>query len=226
MSDVQLYSNKSCPFAQRTRMVLIEKDIDFELTEVDLGEKPEWYKEVSPYGKVPLIMHSGQRIYESVIINEYLDEVFPSPPMMPSDPAMKAQARIWFHYCENYLLGATFKIFMLRKEPEKQKEAIAKLMDVLRFIDKEGFRKLSDGPFWLGEKVSLLDLHYSPFLERLAGYKKMWGVEIPEDCTRVHGWLKAMKSVKSLKETGRSEEAHYQGLLQRVEDSDKSAAAA
>lgn len=224
MAEIQIYSNASCPFAQRTRMALIEKDIDFELREVDLGEKPEWFKKISPYGKVPLITHGDERIYESAIINEYLDEVFPEPPLMPSDAAVKAQVRIWFHYCDNYFLTSNFKIFMSRNEPEKQKRAIAEFADALRFIDKEGLRKLSGGPFWLGGTVSLLDIHYSPFMERLAGYEKLWGVEIPEDCTRIHGWLAAMKNVKSVKATGRSAEEHYQGLLQRIETSEKAAA--
>jgi glutathione S-transferase len=84
---------------------------------------------------------------------------------------------------------------------------------------------LSDGPFWLGKKVSLLDLHYSPFMERLAGLKKMWGVEIPQECTRIHEWLEAMKNVKSLKAAGRSAEEHYKGLLHRIQDSEKTTVA-
>jgi len=72
MSDIELFSYEACPYAQRTRMMMIEKGISVTLTEVDLYNKPEWWKELSPYGKVPLIRHNGDIVYESRIINEYL----------------------------------------------------------------------------------------------------------------------------------------------------------
>ena len=83
MSDVEIFSAEVCPYAQRTRMVLVEKGVDFTLREVDLVNKPDWFLEVLPYSKVPVIRHQGRVVYESAIINEYLDEVYPEPPMMP-----------------------------------------------------------------------------------------------------------------------------------------------
>ena len=83
MSDVEIFSAEVCPYAQRTRMVLVEKGVDFTLREVDLANKPDWFLEVSPYSKVPVIRHQGRVVYESANINEYLDEVYPEPPMMP-----------------------------------------------------------------------------------------------------------------------------------------------
>ena len=74
MSDIKIYSFDKCPYAQRTRMALIEKGLDFELIEIDVYNKPEWFHEISPYGKVPVIVHEGKTIFESAIINEYLDE--------------------------------------------------------------------------------------------------------------------------------------------------------
>ena len=93
MSKVELFSYEACPYAQRTRMVLIEKGIEFELTEIDLYERPAWFREVSPYGKVPVLRHDGRVVYESAIINQYLDEVFPEPPLMPADPYGRAQVQ-------------------------------------------------------------------------------------------------------------------------------------
>ncbi|SVB10085.1 uncharacterized protein METZ01_LOCUS162939, partial [marine metagenome] len=80
MSSLEIFSSEGCPFAQRSRMVLIEKGVEFSLTEINLGKKPEGWEKISPYGKVPLLRNDGVTIYESAIINEYLDETFPDPP--------------------------------------------------------------------------------------------------------------------------------------------------
>ena len=104
MESIKIYSSARCPYAQRTRMLMIEKEIPFELTEVDLRNKPDWFLAVSPYGKVPVIVDDGQTIYESAIINEYLDEKYKNVPMMPKEPVERAKARIWMDYCTNKYL--------------------------------------------------------------------------------------------------------------------------
>jgi glutathione S-transferase len=89
MAEIKLYSAVVCPYAHRTRLVLQEKGIDFDLIEIDLQNPPENFRKISPYGKVPAITHNNERVWESAIINEYLDEVFPNPPLLPSNPTPK-----------------------------------------------------------------------------------------------------------------------------------------
>ncbi|BCL36245.1 hypothetical protein NSMS1_26920 [Nostoc sp. MS1] len=72
MADIKIYSAVTCPYAHRTRLVLQEKGIDFELTEIDLQNKPANFTDISPYGKVPALVHGDKRVWESAIINEYL----------------------------------------------------------------------------------------------------------------------------------------------------------
>ncbi len=211
MADVDIYSSQGCPFAQRTRMVLIEKDSLFNLTEIYLEHKPEWFEDISPYSKVPLIMHKGQRIYESAIINEYLDEVFPEPRLMPLDPAARAQARIWMHYCDNYYLAAAWGLRGSGGDSEKQAAALAKMQDRLRFMENEGLRKLSDsGPYWLGAELSLVDIQFSPFFERFCVYEELWGAKIPDECTRLIEWRENIKNTKGYQETARAPEVHIE----------------
>ena len=215
MTDLHLYSYQACPFAQRTRMTLAEKQLDFDATEIDLGQKPDWFLKVSPYGKVPCLDHKGHVLYESGIINEYLDEVFPETRLMPADPYLKAQARIWMHYCDNYYSPASWRVTTTHDDPAKQKQEIEKLYDCFAFME-EGMRKLSDGPFWLGDQVSLVDIHYSPFLERFAAYTELWDVAIPQTCTRLTAWGKAMTGTKSYQATARSVGEHVEGVKRRV----------
>ena len=82
----------------RTRMVLHEKGIDFEVHEVDLSNKSEEFLSVSPYGKVPVLSVNGTSLYESNIVNEYLDEVYGSPRLMPEDPEERASVRSWMAF--------------------------------------------------------------------------------------------------------------------------------
>ena len=73
-TKMELFTARVCPYAHRTRLVLLEKGLDFELIEVDLQNKPERFLQVSAYGKVPALVHDGVEIYESAIINEYLED--------------------------------------------------------------------------------------------------------------------------------------------------------
>ncbi|MBD2538399.1 glutathione S-transferase N-terminal domain-containing protein [Coleofasciculus sp. FACHB-SPT36] len=69
MAEVEIYSASVCPYAHRTRLALLEKGVEFKLTEIDLHNKPEWFADVSPYGKVPVIKYGSDRIWESTIIS-------------------------------------------------------------------------------------------------------------------------------------------------------------
>jgi RNA polymerase-associated protein len=89
-----LYSGTTCPFSQRCRLVLFEKGMDFEIRDVDLFNKPEDISTMNPYGQVPILVERELILYESNIINEYIDERFPHPQLMPADPLMRARARL------------------------------------------------------------------------------------------------------------------------------------
>ena len=219
MSQVELFSYEACPYAQRTRMMLLEKDIDFTLTEVDLYDRPDWWKELSPHGKVPLIRHNGDIVYESRIINEYLEEVFPEPALLPKDPMRRAKARIWIDFCDTYLLTTLHKLISDRNDEEKQAENREKIAERLLFWEREGFRKMGDGPFFLGSAISLVDLQFMPFVERFPCYEELWGAYIPEECERLRAWIDAMKERESHKQTVNSFEFH----MERYQRYDKAA---
>jgi stringent starvation protein A len=88
-----LYSGTTCPFSHRCRFVLFEKGMDFEIRDVDLYNKPEDINVMNPYGQVPILVERDLILYESNIINEYIDERFPHPQLMPGDPVDRARVR-------------------------------------------------------------------------------------------------------------------------------------
>ena len=98
-----LYSGTNCPFSQRCRLVLFEKGMDFEIRDVDLFNKPEDISVMNPYGQVPILVERDLILYESNIINEYIDERFPHPQLMPPDPVARARARLFLFNFEKEL---------------------------------------------------------------------------------------------------------------------------
>jgi glutathione S-transferase len=190
-ATIELFSFEGCPFAQRVRLALIEKEIDFDLIEIDLHNRPAWFAEISPYGKVPVIRHQGRIVYESGIINQYLDEAFPARPLMPTDAFGRAQARIWMDYCDNRYLPATHRLMAERGDPARL-EAHRKALDqVLSFIEHEALRRLGPGPFWMGPQPTLVDCHFLPFFERFSVLEELAGARWPEECTRLQQWYAA-----------------------------------
>lgn len=171
-------------------MALVEKGLPFALTEVDLFDRPAWFRDVSPYGKVPVLVHEGVTIYESAIINQYLDERFPDPPLLPPGPAARAQARIWMDYCDTRLLPA---LNALTAGGSHDRERIDALSGILRFIEREGLSRLGPGPFWFGPRPGLVDLQFAPFFERFPVYREAGGAEWPDDCPRLTEWFTAIQ---------------------------------
>jgi len=199
---LELYSASVCPFAHRTRLTLLEKGIDFQLSEIDLNNKPDWFLEVSPYGKVPVIKHEQNCIWESAIINEYLDEAFPEPPLMPKTAGERAFARIWIDFANTKLVPTFYKI-LLEQDPEKQVKWKDKYIEHLQFMETEGISKFSaEGKYWLGNRLSLVDITFYPWFERLCVLEHYRGVNLPESCQKLRQWWQQMlqrESVQGIK---------------------------
>src|SRR3989304_1981227 len=114
-----LYSGTTCPFSQRCRLVLFEKGMDFEIRDVDLFNKPEDIAVMNPYGQVPILVERDLILYESNIINEYIDERFPHPQLMPADRLRRARARLFLFNFDGELFS---QIDSLEAGKEKQGE--------------------------------------------------------------------------------------------------------
>jgi glutathione S-transferase len=200
MSELTLYSARACPYAHRTRLVLAEKRLRFETVEIDLRNKPGWFQNVSGYGKVPAIEHNGQRIWESAVINEYLDEVFRDPPLLPSDAHQRARARIWIDYANTRFVPA-FAALLRAPSESASKEAEAGLRNVLSYLETEGFGKAElPGPFFFGEELSLVDFTFFPWFERWEALQHYRGFALPSELRKLHAYWGALRSLDTVKE--------------------------
>ncbi len=191
MSDLQLMSAEVCPFAQRTLILMAEKGLSYEHREVDLKNKPDWFEAASPYSKVPVLIHGDVRVYESAIINEYLNEAFPEPPMMPATPAGRAQARIWIDYDNVKFVPAFYKV-LLAKDESRRQELADTLVESLRFMETQALAKRNGGPYWLGDSCSLVDIALYPHFERLCVLEFYRDISIPDECGALREWMAAM----------------------------------
>jgi len=160
-----LYSGTTCPFSQRCRIVLFEKGMDFQIIDVDLFNKPEDLAVMNPYNRVPVLVERDLILYESNIINEYIDERFPHPQLMPADPVMRARARLFLFRFEQELFS---HVQVLEHGTVKQQEKA-------RFIIKENLTQIAPifikQKYMLGEEFSMLDVAVAPLLWRLEHYQ-------------------------------------------------------
>ena len=130
MASVLLYTNRNCGWAVRNYAALIEKDVDFEAqpaADVD-GNKSTEFLKLTPYAKTPVLVCGGHAVFESTLINEYIDERFPDPPLMPEGARERSNVRKWIHYCEHRLLPMLTTIARTR-DPDSRKYAVKKFGD-------------------------------------------------------------------------------------------------
>jgi RNA polymerase-associated protein len=160
---MNLYSGTTCPFSHRCRIVLYEKQMDFQVIDVDLFNKPEDIAVINPYNRVPVLVDRDLVLYEANIINEYIDERFPHPQLMPPDPQTRAKARQLLYTMEHELFS---HIDPLEKNLKSADKARAHVRDRLTELSPV-FNKQK---FMLGDDFSMLDVAIAPLLWRLDHY--------------------------------------------------------
>ncbi len=166
---MNLYSGTTCPFSHRCRIVLYEKQMDFQVIDVDLFNKPEDIAVINPYNRVPVLVDRDLILYESNIINEYIDERFPHPQLMPPDPQTRAKARQLLFTMEHELFSHIEVLEKGAKAADKSRAHIRdRLAELAPIFTKQ--------KHLLGEEFSMLDVAIAPLLWRLEHY----GIELPK----------------------------------------------
>lgn len=168
-----LYSGNSCPFSQRCRIVLYEKGMDFEIKDIDLLERADEIAAMHPYNQSPILVERELTLYESNIINEYIDERFPHPQLMPADPVMRARARLFLHNFERDLFAHLGDIV----------NGTTKVAEKARIIVRDNLTQIAPifnkQKYMLGDEYSMLDVAIAPLLWRIDHY----GIQLPKQAT-------------------------------------------
>lgn len=213
MSDkMELVSFKLCPFVQRAVIVLKRKKVDFKITYIDLSNPPEWFESISPLGKVPVLKVGKEVLFESAVIQEYVDEVTP-PSLHPEDPLIKAKNRAWM------VFGDDLNMLMFKMAHAKSEQAFNELHETLTGKLKQLEGVHSGKAFFNGKTFHLIDAAFAPFFMRLELMAKASGLDFLADLPKMQKWSDALLSESSVKKSVVKELPQmYLGMIKNVND--------
>ncbi|KAH9650500.1 hypothetical protein KPL70_026410 [Citrus sinensis] len=196
MAEVKLHGGLLSPFNYRVVCALKLKGIPFELIKEDLSNKSALLLKYNPvHKKIPVLVHGGKPVCESMVILEYIEETWPQNPLMPSDPYDRAQARFWINFAENKG-AAVWKLF---RSIEDQENTMKEILEMLQIVEEHG---LGEKKFFHGDKIGLVDIafgsivHWLQIIEDIVGVKLFESHKFPG----LHAWLNNYKQVPVVEE--------------------------
>lgn len=197
MSRLTLVSHHLCPYVQRAAIALSEKDVPFDRVYVDLGNKPVWFKHLSPLGKVPLLkVENGTgadvTLFESAVILEYLDETQPHR-LHPDDPLQRARHRSWIEF-GSACLNAIWRFYVAKTTDDLDREA-RNLGAMFGRIEEE----LDSGPWFAGAQFSLVDAVYGPIFRYFDTFDEIADFGILAGKPRTQAWRRRLAQRPSVR---------------------------
>ncbi|MDH3582489.1 MAG: glutathione S-transferase family protein [Hyphomicrobiales bacterium] len=191
-STFHLISSVTCPWVQRAVIMLRAKGVEFDVTYIDLREKPDWFLDISPHGKVPVLKVDDVALFESNAIAEYLDETF-EPRLHPTDPIKRAQNRAWTDFLPTFAWGPGLNNLSYCETKEALPEALETArLRVARLEEAIARQRGNDGPYFNDDRLCLVDAAYAPFFQRFAICEKALQTGLLDDFPHVKAWSDAL----------------------------------
>ncbi len=193
MPQFNLISFDLCPYVQRSIITLLEKDIEHERTYIDLKNKPDWFLDISPTGKVPVLKVSDQGpVFESAVICEYLDEITPGS-LHPKASFEKARHRSWIEFGSGILnsIGGFYSALDLEQFQKKQQELKQKM---------ERVEDVIVGPYFAGSDFHMVDAVYATVFRYFNVIDRISDFGIFEHTPKLKVWRSTLNQRKSVKE--------------------------
>jgi glutathione S-transferase len=197
---IKLYDAVPSSNSDRVKIALHEKNLPYERETLVLARKDQkrpGFVKLNPYGKVPVVDDGGRILFESCIINEYLEEKYPNPSLMPKDPYLRGRGRVLVDYALNYMHEPYWALRgEMLKPPSERDAAIIEekhrsLRDLMQYLEAD----LADKPYFLGE-FSLTDIAIVPRALRMEAYGALPAPSLP----RLNAWLERIKARPSVKQ--------------------------
>lgn len=187
----ELISFDLCPFVQRSVITLLEKQVEFDITYIDLAKPPEWFLKISPFGKVPTLRTGDASIFESAVINEYLDDITP-PSMHPADPLQRALNKSWIEFASEMLM--TQYMYSIAPDETEFQTNLDKLKTQVQQLEAQ----LNEGPYFNGDGFSLIDAAFAPFFTRMALLESMIETKLFNQAPRIQSWSQKLTQKDSV----------------------------
>lgn len=208
---LELISFKLCPFVQRAVIVLKKKNIDFDITYIDLASPPEWFKTISPLGQVPVLKVGDEVLFESSVIQEYVDEITP-PSLQPEDPLLKAKNRAWISFGNDILFAMQPMVTSKEESVFNEKRAIV--------LQKLGQLEAvhSGQTYFNGETFNMIDAAYAPMLMRLNFIKQHTGIDLLENTPKLAKWAENLLALDFVQASVVPElPKMYKGMIKKMD---------
>lgn len=191
MQQLELVSHALCPYVQRAAIVLTEKRLPFRRTTIDLAHKPDWFRAISPLGKVPLLRVDGEVLFESAVICDYLDETT-APRLHPDDALLRARHRAWIEFGSSVLaaIGAFYNA-PAAAAFEQQRLALA-----AKFAILDG--ALGDGPWFDGARFCIVDAAFGPVFRYLDVFDEIGDFHLLDEAPKARRWRQALAARPSV----------------------------
>jgi stringent starvation protein A len=199
-SVMTLYSDPVNPYCHRVRLVLAEKNITYEIEDIDPLNMPEELMELNPYGTLPTLVDRDLKLYESRIIMEYLDERFPHPPLLPVDPVSRSTSRLLLFRVENDWYRQMDIILSGKKDAAKARKELRESLIATAPV-------FGAKPFFMSDEFTLVDCAIAPLLWRLPEL----GVEIPVSAKGLHAYAKQLFERESFQQSLSEPEREMRG---------------
>lgn len=180
-----LVSFDLCPYVQRAAIALAEKGVPFRRRTVDLADRPDWFKAVSPLGKVPLLQVGDAVLFESAVIVEYLEDTR-APALHPADPLERARHRAWIEFGSSVLadiwtIETTADVAAFESRRKLLHEKFGR-------IEAE----LGEGPYFAGRPFHLVDAVYAPVFRYFDVFDRFADLGAFAGLPRVRAWRRAL----------------------------------
>ncbi|WCJ24168.1 Glutathione S-transferase family protein [Euphorbia peplus] len=208
MAEVKLLGSWLSPYAYRVIWSLKLKGIPYEYLEENLPNKSSMLLEYNPvHKKVPVLVHGGRPISESMIIVEYLDETWPDiHPLMPTLPYERAQARFWVSFFED---KGTLMWKIFGSMGEEQEKAVKGTLEMLNTIEEEAMKVIiGDNKYFGGENIGIVDIGFGQIAHWLGVIEKTVGIKVfdPSKFPKLYKWIQNFKQAPVISENLPDEE--------------------
>lgn len=191
-APLKLVSHHLCPYVQRAVIALAEKGVAHEQVYVDLADKPQWFRAISPLGKVPLLMVGDDVLFESAVICEYLEDTA-SPPLHPEDPLERARHRAWIEF-GSAILNDIWSFYTARDEA-----ALTKKRDDIAGKFQQIERHLGEGPYFAGARFHLVDAVFGPIFRYFDTFETIADFGFFTETPKVRAWRAALAERPSVR---------------------------
>lgn len=198
MEQLTLISHALCPYVQRAAIVLLEKGAAFQRRTVDLANKPDWFKALSPLSKTPVLLAGdatgGTPIFESAVICEYLEDTR-APRLHPVDPLRRAQHRAWMEFGSAVLstIGGYYTAPDAAALQARRNDLVARFAQIEQVLP-EG------GPYFAGTEFSMVDAVFGPVFRYFDAFEQIGEAGFFDHTPRVRTWRAALADRPSVQQ--------------------------